>query len=224
MTLNRQFPPDASAIPDKEVAAALVAYQEATTAARDSAREFEEIVRMGREAAVRDRAATAAALTEGEAVPAPVHQRQHEERVEQAQRIRDARRELADASWSRFESVWKDHTDEMLDAIAKADQRDRAEYTKAVDRLEAITARRAARASLWAALGGPFGPADMLAISADGLRAQDGPGRGLFWLTDVVKALRQVGLPEPERVAAGENLPLSAQGAASPVVPGGGPA
>ena len=225
MTVNRQRPPTAD-IPSKPVAAALAEYERATIAARDAAREFEQLVRQGDKARRDDRIATTAALSAGEPVPPPVHQRDHESAVEVAERVRAARREIADAAWSKFEALWDAHGAEMLSAVEKADEGDRKEYEKAVDQLEAITTRRAARASLRAQLGGEGGPGDWLVVRADLLPVVDGPGRGFIPLATIVESLRQLGLPQPEPVTNPDQVrhrPLAEQGVSARIVPPGGP-
>ncbi len=229
MTLIRGRLPAADTIPHKATAAALLEYEQAMTEARDATREFEELVRGGDAARVEDRRATTLALASGEAVPPPVHQREHEARVEVAERVRAARRELAETAWAKFEALWSTHRAEMLAVVEKDEKRDRAEYEKAVDKLEVVATRRAARASLRAELGGEYVPGEQLVIRAEALPIQDAPGggRGLYMLTHVVAALPQLGRPEPPRVTNPDKVrqrPLAEQGRGGRGAPSTGPA
>jgi hypothetical protein len=225
MPPNRARPPIGDSIPSKPVAAALAEYIQAGSAARDAAGEFERLVRRGGEARAADRRATTAALAAGEPIPPAAHQREHAEQVELAERVRDSRKELADVAWARFEALWGENRAEMLDTLQKDDQRDRKQYARAIDQLEALVGKMEARSDLLLELGGSRGPGDMLAIPASALPMQDAPtGLGLFMVAHVVAALRQLGLPQPQPIAPGEHLPLAAQGRAQAISPPGGPA
>ena len=226
--INRQRPPAADTIPNKGVATALTQYLEAEKARLDVARDHAQLVRQGDQARLADRRATTAALSAGEPVPPATHQREHAEQVELAERIRDSRKELADVAWSKFEALWGENRAEMLDTLQKDDQRDRKQYAKAIDQLEALVRKMDARSDLLLELGGSRGPGDMLVIRAEALPMQDAPtGLGLFMLAHVVAALRQLGLPEPVRITNPDQIrhrPLAEQGVVGLIAPSTGPA
>jgi hypothetical protein len=227
--LTRQRPPALDAIPSKPVREALAKYLEAEAARLQAAREHEQAVRAVAEARKADHSATTAALAAGRAVPAATHQAENAKRIELAERVRDARVELATAAWTGFLEQWDAHRDEMRTTLRRLEAKDRQEHDKAIDQLEAVTARRAARANVRAELGDGAGPAEWLVIPADKLRVVDGPGVGYVMLEQVVGALRQLGLPEPERITnpaqlrPGEHTPLYAQGVVSGISAPGGP-
>jgi hypothetical protein len=204
VTLHRQRPPSSESIPSESVASALAAYEQATVLSRDSAREHEQLVRQGRQARADDRAATVAALDRGEPAPPPVHQRELDEKIETAERTRDARLEIANRRWSEFEAEWNAHRGEMLAAIQKDEARDIKEHEKVLARLEEVTLRRAARANLRTALDDPVARSELLVIQASLLPIQD---HGVYRLEHVVQALRQIGLPEPPKPTLGPPPP-----------------
>jgi hypothetical protein len=213
--LNRQRPPAVDAIPSKPVAAALTEYGKAEKLRVDAVRDYEQAVREGDKARGADHQAVVAALDAGRPVPAPVHERENREKVEVAQRVRDARTELAGAAWATFLEQWDAHREEMLLAIEKADARDRKEQEAAVDRLEDVMGRRTARAGLLTELGGKVTPADWLVVPADRLPVVDGPGRGYVLAANAVAALRDLGLPPAPVITNPDQIrhrPLSEQG------------
>jgi hypothetical protein len=204
VTLFRQRPPSSESIPSESVAKALARYEEATVLSRDAAREYEQLVRQSRQARADDRAATVAALDAGEPAPPPVHQRELDEKIETAERTRDARLEIANRRWSEFEAEWNAHRDELLATMQKDETRDIREHEKALAKLEEVTARRSARASLRTALDDPVSRSELLVIPASLLPIQD---HGVYRLEHVVAALKQLGLPEPPKPTLGPPPP-----------------